>query len=77
MNADTEAIVLWAIPDWATWVAYEQAWRRGGVRCDGWRRAVLDLGATWQRQLLVDSALSPLRIGRQPAVSDRRPLEEV
>ena len=76
MNAGTEAIVIWAIPDWATWVAHEQAWQRGGA-LDGWNRTALGLGADWRRQLLVDSPLSPLRIGRQPEASDRRPLEEV
>ena len=29
----------------------------------------------WRRQLLVDSPLNPLRTGRQPQASDRRPLE--
>ena len=30
-----------------------------------------------ERILLVDAELSPLRIGRQPEVGDRRPLDEV
>ena len=33
--------------------------------------------AIWRRILLVDAPLSPLRIGRQPAVEDRRPLDEI
>ena len=32
---------------------------------------------TSQRTALVDAELSPMRIGRQPAVSDRRPLDQV
>ena len=32
--------------------------------------------ATWKRTLLVDAELSPLRTGRQPEVSDRRPLDD-
>jgi hypothetical protein len=64
MAADHEALLLWAIPTWPQWAAAEAdadlaRWRRG-------------LGArTWQRVLLVDAPLSPLRIGRQPARSDR------
>jgi hypothetical protein len=76
MGADTECLVLWAIPDWATWVAYERAWEPAG-KLASWRRTVLDLGAVWRRQLLVDSPLNPLRTGRQPQESDRRPLEEI
>jgi hypothetical protein len=76
MASDSEAILIWAIPDWATWVAYEQAWKPDAA-LGAWRKTMLGLGATWRRQLLVDSELSPLRIGRQPEVSDRRPLEEI
>jgi hypothetical protein len=43
----------------------------------GWRKRLLSLGATWRRQLLVDAPLAPLRIGRQPEESDRRPLDEL
>jgi hypothetical protein len=49
--------------------------RRGEL--DGWRGALLDLGASWERTVLVDSALAPLRIGRQPGAADRRPLDEI
>jgi hypothetical protein len=35
------------------------------------------LGASWERTVLVDGALAPLRIGRQPTETDRRPLDEV
>lgn len=76
MASDTEAIVMWAIPDWTTWVSYEQAWRPDGP-LGAWRKYLLGLGADWRRQLLIDSPLNPLRIGRQPEVGDRRPLEDV
>jgi hypothetical protein len=76
MGADTEAVVIWAIPDWPTWTAYERAWAPGGALA-GWRKTALGLGASWQRQLMVDSPLNPLRTGRQPQESDRRPLEEI
>jgi len=42
-----------------------------------WRTTVEGLGARTQRILLVDSPLAPLRTGRQPQVSDRRPLSEI
>jgi hypothetical protein len=78
MGADDEAILLWALPDWATWGRCEQAWL---AAADGtgpfaaWRTRLLALGATWRRQLLTDAPLSPLRLGRQPDVGDRRPLD--
>lgn len=76
MRADDECILLWACPSWATWADFEQAWQAGGELA-GWRRTLLDLGARWHRTVLVDAELAPLRIGRQPAASDRRPLSEV
>jgi hypothetical protein len=75
MRNGSEAIVLWAIPDWHTWAAFEQAWDGDGLR--GWREQLVDLGADVQRVLLVDSPLNPLRTGRQPQVEDRRPLSDI
>ncbi len=75
MCNDTEAILLWAIPDWSTWSRFEQAWDGGEL--DGWRAALDAVGGELRRTLLVDAPLCPLRIGRQPEVSDRRPLEEI
>lgn len=68
----SEAIVIWAFPSWSSWVDYERAWEVGGsLRV--WSDELLDLGASWRRQLMVDAPLAPLRTGRQPQVSDRRP----
>lgn len=72
----SEAIALWALPDWPTWVAYERAWEPGGA-LQPWADALHRLGARWQRFLMLDAPLSPLRIGRQPEVADRRPLDEI
>jgi hypothetical protein len=72
----SEAIVIWAIPDWTTWVAYEKAWQHGGALSD-WSATLIGLSARWKRQLLIDAPLAPLRTGRQPQESDRRPLEEI
>jgi len=72
----SEAILIWAIPDWPTWVAYERAWEPGGA-LEGWAAALQSLRASWRRHLMVDAPLSPLRTGRQPQESDRRPLDEL
>jgi hypothetical protein len=72
MTNDSEAIVIWTIPDWATWADFEQAWDGGGLAA--WRTHLVGLGADVRRTLMVDAPLSPLRLGRQPSVDDRRPL---
>jgi hypothetical protein len=80
MVNDSEALVIWAIPDWDAWARVEQAWLGAGDDAEwlaGWRGTARGLGADWRRSLMVDAPLSPLRIGRQPAVSDRRPLDEL
>jgi hypothetical protein len=76
MRADDECILLWACPSWAAWGAFEAAWAADGGLA-GWSSDAIAFGATWQRTVLVDSELSPMRLGRQPAASDRRPLEEI
>ncbi len=72
----TEAIFIWAIPDWPTWVRYEGAWSRGG-ELERWSKALIECRATVRRTLMIEAPLSPMRLGRQPAVEDRRPLSEV
>ncbi len=80
MVNDSEAVVIWAIPDWDTWAEVEQAWlaaEAGTGPLAAWRAATVALGAGWRRSLLVDAPLAPLRIGRQPEAGDRRPLDEI
>jgi hypothetical protein len=67
---DSEAIVLWALPSWAAWTDLERAWLDPDGPLAGWRTRCLRIGADWRRTLLVDAPLSPMRIGRQPDVSD-------
>jgi hypothetical protein len=74
MTNDSEAIVIWAIPDWATWADFERAWDHGEL--SSWRSHLVGLGADVRRSLLVDAPLSPLRTGRQPSVEDRVQLEQ-
>jgi hypothetical protein len=73
MTNDSEAIVLWAIPDWATWARFEQEWDDGELST--WRAHLVGLGADVRRTLMCDAPLSPLRISRQPAIEDRKPME--
>ena len=72
MRNDTEAIVDMGDPRDGGVVAL----RAGVGRCRARDVAarLVALGADVQRTLLVDAPLSPMRIGRQPSVEDRRPL---
>lgn len=70
MRADDEVVVLWTVPDWLTWAAFEHDQAAKGVFAPEHLRAR-------ERTLLVDAELSPLRTGRQPVAADRRPIEEL
>jgi len=80
MVNDSECVLIWAIPDWATWAAVEQAWL-AATTGDGplalWRAITLEVGADWRRIAMVDAPLSPLRIRRQPEIGDRVPLDQL
>ncbi len=76
MVNDSECIILWAIPTWEQWAAFEAAQRRDDVLAR-WRDSIRDIAVDWHRCLLVDSPLAPLRTGRQPLEADRMPLEEI
>jgi len=73
MAADDECILIWAFPTWAGWAASEAG---DGGAAGRWRRAQFDLATQWERILLADAPLSPLRIGRQPNEGDREPTWE-
>ncbi len=70
MVDDDEALLLWAIPTWARWGHAETA-HQVDDRLVAWRDGVRDIVTTWQRVLLVDAPLSPMRTGRQPSRDDR------
>ena len=72
MRADDEVIALYAVPDWPTWARAEAALDAANLGA-----AAAGAVLSRERMLVVDAELSPLRIGRQPAVSDRRSLEQV
>jgi hypothetical protein len=71
-----EAIVIWAIPTWATWAEFERAWASSGpissLRAES--RGYVD---RFERRLLFDNPLNPMVLGRQPTLADRKPFEEV
>jgi len=72
MVGETEAFLLWAVPSWEQWGAFE-ADERGYGPLRTWRRSTYAETTGFHRFLLVDAPLSPLRTHRQPAASDRDP----
>lgn len=75
MANDDECLLLWSIPDWAAWTSFERdALGHGAVRT--WRRSLDDIVEGWERILLLDAPLCPLRTGRQPRREDRTDWED-
>lgn len=70
MRNDSEAIVLWTIPRWEDWAAFEKA-QRSDDEMRAWRAEATTLAVDWERCLLAAAPLCPLRTGRQPRESDR------
>ncbi len=77
MRLDDEIVLIWGLADWDAWARFEQAWLADRSPLADWRDELRARGAVLQRSALVDAPLSPLRIGRQPAVTDRVPLDEI
>lgn len=76
MVNEDEVLLLWAVPTWRAWAAFEAAHSTDGD-LRSWRAtAAREAVVRWQRIVLVDAPLSPLRTGRQPARSDRTDWEE-
>ena len=73
MRVDNEAILIWAIPDFAAWADFEAGGTADQALLD-WKETIGRFGAFVERTLMVDAPLAPLRTGRQPQVEDRRPL---
>ena len=70
MRNDSEVLLIWAIPTWEQWAEFEKAQYRDAALVK-WRARASDIANDWERVLLVDAPLSPLRTGRQPQESDR------
>jgi hypothetical protein len=76
LRNDSECVLFWAIPSGTTWADFERA-QDTAASVRHWREAIRGIARDWQRTLLVDAPLAPLRTGRQPQESDRRPLAEI
>ena len=70
MVDETECVLLWAFPTWASWGEFEAA-QRATRRSSAWRDRTRGVARGWHRMLMVDAPFSPMRIGRQPSVEDR------
>ena len=70
MGDDREVILLWAIPSWDEWAAFERA-QSDDPALIAWRNRLHELTVGWDRTLLVDAPLSPFRTLRQPREADR------
>jgi hypothetical protein len=67
---ESECFLMWAVPSFAHWGAFEAAQRTdpGLIR---WRNRTYELSSHQHRVLLVEAPLSPMRTGRQPRLADR------
>jgi hypothetical protein len=72
MTNESECILVWSIPTWTQWAEVENAQRTDPALAK-WRDRTYELTTHQHRFLMVDAPLSPMRIGRQPARSDRAP----
>nr|MDT0663586.1 hypothetical protein [Micromonospora sp. DSM 115978] len=70
MVDESECILIWAIPSWDQWAAFEKSLDGDGPT-RRWRDRLYEVSTSAHRFLMIDAPLSPLRIGRQPARSDR------
>jgi len=70
---DDECLFIWSFPAWSVWSAFEAAEIAGTGDAAAWRRDRRDIVTAGERILLADAPLSPLRLGRQPDVTDRGP----
>lgn len=70
MANDDECVLIWAIPTWDAWTSFERA-ADADSEVRRWRRTLDDVVERWQRILMVDAPLSPMRTGRQPHRDDR------
>jgi len=70
LTDDSECFVLWSVPTWEQWAAREHA-RRRDRDLARWEMRNIEVTESFTRILLVEAELSPMRLGRQPARSDR------
>jgi len=66
MVNDSEAILVWAVPTWEHWAAWEAAQFPGDTRHEpvaAWRQASAPWVVDWRSKLMVASPLSPVITG--------------
>jgi hypothetical protein len=69
MRDDDECIVIWAIPTWKEWAHFEMASDAGAL--SDWITERRAASKHFERFLMADAPLAPMKIGRQPSRSDR------
>jgi hypothetical protein len=67
----TECLVLWSADRFEGWTSFERD-HGSDPAMQAWRKRTADLVVDWERVLMVEAPLSPLRLGRQPSVEDRK-----
>jgi hypothetical protein len=70
LGNDSECFLLWAVPALERWADFENA-QGADPGCRRWNSRLRRSSKAFQRMLLADAPLSPMRTGRQPDRSDR------
>jgi hypothetical protein len=65
LRDDSEVLLMWAIRDWPTWSAAEQAIDQSGAS-RAWRARTRTLAPHYGSHLMCSAPLSPTQTGRQP-----------
>jgi hypothetical protein len=72
MIDESECLLIWAIPTWDAWSRFELDIDQADGPLRDWQQRLYTRSRGFRRFLMLDAPLSPLRIGRQPARSDRK-----
>ncbi len=70
MRDDSECTLIWAIPSWQQWAEREQA-AEADPGLQKWHSLLRDRATSFERFVMNDAPLSPMKIGRQPSRDDR------
>jgi hypothetical protein len=70
LHDDSECILIWAIPTWAHWAELEKA-LPSDPGLQRWQTQLRDRTTSFERILMNDAPLSPMKLGRQPSREDR------
>lgn len=70
MHDDSECTLMWAIPAWQHWAEAEKA-TASSAGLQKWQSCLRDQTTSFERFLMNDAPLSPMKIGRQPSRDNR------